>query len=91
MAQHGPVFHGIELVSNNVTPATRGQAEALLRATPMPATGSSDGHVPAAVGCYYSEFPGPIRSMADFVLALRRGESRPGHTAGAWEAAGPVG
>lgn len=90
VAQHGPVFHGVELVSNNVTPETRRLTETLLRATPMPATGSSDGHVPDAVGCYYSEFSGPIRSMAEFVLALQRGESRPGHTPGLWEAAGPV-
>lgn len=90
VAQHGPSFHGVELVSNNVTPATRGLTEAALRATPMPATGSSDGHVPGAVGCYYTETPGPVRTMADFVLALQRGETRPRHTPGAWEAAGPV-
>ena len=90
VARHGPSFHGVELVSNNVTPATRRQTEAALKATPMPATGSSDGHVPAAVGCYYTETPGPVRTMADFVTALRRGETRPRHTPGAWQAAGPV-
>ena len=90
IAQHGPAFDGVELVSNNVTPETRRLTEAALRLTPMPATGSSDGHEPDAVGCYYTEFPGPIRTMADFVAALRRGEARPGHTPGAWEAAGPV-
>ncbi len=90
IAQHGPVFDGVELVSNNVTPETRKLTERALQATPMAATGSSDGHVPAAVGCYYTEFPGPIRTMADFVLALQRGESRPRHNPGAWQAAGPV-
>ena len=90
IAQHGPVFDGVELVSNNVTPETRRQTERALRATPMAATGSSDGHAPDAVGCYYSEFPGPIRTMGDFVLALRRGESRPRHNPGRWQAAGPV-
>ncbi len=62
IAQHGPSFDGVELVSNNVTPETRKPTEAALRATPMPATGSSDGHVPEAVGCYYTEFPGRIRA-----------------------------
>ena len=90
IAQHGPVFDGVELVSNNVTPETRRQTEAALRVTPMPATGSSDGHVPDAVGCYYTEVPGPIRTMADFVAALQRGETRPRHNPGAWQAAGPV-
>ena len=90
IARHGAVFDGVELVSNNVTPQTRRQTEATLRITPMAATGSSDGHVPAAVGCYYTEVPGPIRTMADFVAALQRGETRPGHTPGAWQACGPV-
>ena len=90
IAQHGPVFDGVELVSNNVTPETRKLTERTLKTTPMPATGSSDGHVPAAVGCYYTEFPGPIQSMSDFVLALQRGESRPRHNPGHWQAAGPV-
>jgi len=91
VAQHGPVFDGIELVSNNVTPETRALAEKMLRATPMPATGSSDGHVPEAVGCYFTEVPGLIRTINDFVTALHRGESRPRHRAGAWQACGPVG
>ena len=90
IAQHGPSFHGVELVSNNVTPATRKQTAAALRVTPMPATGSSDGHVPEAVGCYYTEVPGLVRSMADFVLALQRGETCPRHNPGHWQAAGPV-
>ena len=90
IAQHGPSFDGVELVSNNVTPETRRLTERALQATPMPATGSSDGHVPAAVGCYYTEVPGTILSMPDFVAALHRGDTRPGHTPGAWQAAGPV-
>ena len=90
IAQHGTVFDGVELVSNNVTPETRELTERTLKTTPMPATGSSDGHVPDAVGCYYTEFPGAIRTMSDFVLALQRGESRPRHNPGHWQAAGPV-
>ena len=90
VAQHGPVFDGVELVSNNVTPETRAKAEALLKATPMGVTGSSDGHQPDAVGCYYTEFPGQVATMADFVAALRRGDGRPRHRAGAWQTSGPV-
>ena len=44
----------------------------------MGATGSSDGHEPEAIGCYYTEFPGPIETLADFVAALRAGTGRPG-------------
>jgi predicted metal-dependent phosphoesterase TrpH len=90
VAQHGPAFDALELVSNNVTPQTRRRTEELLRVQPMGATGSSDGHVPDAVGCYYTEFPGTIATMADFVAALRHRAGRPRHRAGAWQASGPV-
>lgn len=90
VAAHGPSFDAVELVSNNVTFETRRKAETLLRATPMGTTGSSDGHVPDAVGCYFTEFPGPVRTMADFVAALRHQAGRPRHRPGAWQACGPV-
>ena len=87
---HGPNFDGIELVSNNVTPDTRSKAQTLLDKHPMGATGSSDGHVPEAVGCYYTEFPGEVKTIRDFVAALRSKAGKPRHRAGAWQAAGPV-
>jgi predicted metal-dependent phosphoesterase TrpH len=90
VAQHGPVFDALELVSNNVSPETRRRTERLLEALPMGATGSSDGHEPDVVGCYYTEFPRPIATMADFVAALRRREGRPGGRPGVHLAAGPV-
>jgi predicted metal-dependent phosphoesterase TrpH len=90
VAEHGAVFDGIELVSNNVTPETRAKAEALLQKHPMGTTGSSDGHVPDAVGCYYTEFPGEVKTIRDFVEALRSKQGRPRHRPGAWQAAGPV-
>ena len=90
VAQHGPVFDAVELVSNNVTPETRAKAEALLKATPMGATGSSDGHDPEAVGCYYTEFHGEVKTIRDFVQALRHQNGRPRHRAGAWQSSGPV-
>jgi predicted metal-dependent phosphoesterase TrpH len=90
VTEHGPVFDGLELVSNNVTPETRRKTEDLLRAWPMGVTGSSDGHEPAVVGCYYTEFAEPIESLADFVAALRAGHGRPGHRTGAPQTSGPV-
>lgn len=83
-------FDGLELVSNNVTPETRAKVEALLAESPTGVTGSSDGHEPRVVGCYYTEFPGAIASMAEFVAALRTRSGRPGHTAGRPRASGPV-
>ena len=71
VAEHGPAFDALELVSNNVTPETRRKTERLLARHPMGATGSSDGHEPDVVGCYYTEFPGAIATLADFVAALR--------------------
>jgi hypothetical protein len=90
IAQHGPVFQGLEYVSSNVTRETRGLADSLLRTTPLPATGSSDAHDVETLGCYFSEFDGAIETMADFVAALRRGSVRPRHREGARLTSGPV-
>jgi predicted metal-dependent phosphoesterase TrpH len=89
--EHGDGLAGVELVSNNVTPETRAQTERLLRRRRLATTGSSDGHQPEVVGCYFTEFPGPIRTMAEFVAALKRGEGRPRPRAGVWLASGEVG
>jgi predicted metal-dependent phosphoesterase TrpH len=83
VAQHGPVFDALELVSKNVSPQTRHKTEKLLRKHKMGATGSSDGHEPETVGCYFSEFPGPITTMADFVAALHAKSARARHRPGA--------
>lgn len=90
IAQVGPVLHGVEYVSNNITKETRAQTDKLLKTTPMPATGSSDAHDTPELGCYYSEFDAPIESIADFVAALRRGAVRPRHREGARLSSGPV-
>jgi predicted metal-dependent phosphoesterase TrpH len=90
VAQHGPVFHGVEYVSNNVTPETRALTDALLRTLPTPATGSSDAHDAETLGCYYSEIDAPVASIADFVSALRRGKVRPRHRVGVRLSSGPV-
>jgi predicted metal-dependent phosphoesterase TrpH len=90
VAEHGPAFDALELVSNNVTPETRRKAERLLREHPMGATGSSDGHELEAIGCYFTALPGPVDTMADFVAALKDRRGRPGHRPGAWQASGPV-
>jgi predicted metal-dependent phosphoesterase TrpH len=90
VARHGPAFDALELVSNNVTPATRSKTAQLLRQHAMWATGSSDAHDPDPIGCYYTEFPGVIETMADFVTALRQRTGRPRHRVGAQLASGPV-
>lgn len=87
---HGASFDALELVSNNVTPDTRAKTEQLLSSHPMGTSGSSDGHEPEIIGCYYSEFPGAIETMADFVTALKRRVGRPRHRAGAPQTSGPV-
>lgn len=93
VARHGAsAFDALELVSKNVTPETRARAERLLRAQRLGTTGSSDGHAADEIGCYYTEFPSPIRSIADFVAALRRRAGRPRHRPGSpYLASGPVG
>lgn len=88
--QNGEVFDALELVSNNVSTETRAMTSRLLEGKSMGATGSSDGHDPEAVGCYYSEFDDPIRTMADFVRALKARRVRPRHRPGAFLFSGPV-
>ncbi len=89
---NGPAFEALELVSNNVTAATRHQTERVLREYPtLGATGSSDGHDRGTIGCYYTEFPGTIATIADFVAALKARAGRPRHRVGATLASGPVG
>jgi len=90
IAAHGPVFAALELVSNNVTRETRQKTERLLREHPMGATGSSDAHDPETIGCYFTEFPGRIEALADFVAALRQGTGRPRHRQDARLASGPI-
>jgi predicted metal-dependent phosphoesterase TrpH len=89
--EHGPVFDALEVVSNNVDRETRALTERLLARHPMGATGSSDGHDPEIVGCYYTEFPGPIDDLAAFVAALRQRLGRPGCRADGRLASGPIG
>jgi predicted metal-dependent phosphoesterase TrpH len=90
VAEHGPAFDAVELVSNNVTPETRRKTEALLREFRMAATGSSDAHELEILGCYYTEFDRPILSISDFVSALRSRRGRPRHRPDAPLACGPV-
>jgi PHP-associated len=92
VAEFGPAFDALELVSNNVSRETRSKTEALLRANPdMGATGSSDGHELSVIGCYFTEFEAPIVTIADFVAALHERRGRPRHRDGVHLASGPVG
>jgi predicted metal-dependent phosphoesterase TrpH len=90
IAEHGPVFDALELVSNNVDRHTRAKTRALLRKFPMGETGSSDAHEIGVLGCYFSEFPGRIETMSEFVAALRARQGRPGNRVGVYLSSGPV-
>jgi predicted metal-dependent phosphoesterase TrpH len=90
VAEHGPVFDALELVSNNVSRETRAKTEALLSEHPMASTGSSDAHEIDVVGCYFTEFEGPVESISEFVAALRDRRGRPRHRPGAYLTSGPV-
>ena len=52
--------------------------------------GSSDGHDPEVVGCYFTEFPGVINTMGEFVKALRARTGRPGNRKNGPLTSGPV-
>ena len=59
----------------------------------LDSSGCGEGHdsTDFQLGCYFTEFPEPIRTIADFVAALKRGVGRPGHREGVFLASGPVG
>ncbi len=88
--ENGPQFDALELVSNNIDRHTRAKTRALLNKFPMGATGSSDAHEIDVVGCYFTEFPGRIETMAEFVTAIRNRQGRPGNRAGVFLSSGPV-
>jgi predicted metal-dependent phosphoesterase TrpH len=90
VAEHGPVFDAVELVSKNIGVETRSKTEALLRTYPMAKVGSSDAHEISTIGCYFTEFDRPIDSIRDFVAALRDRSGRPGFRGGIPLASGPV-
>ena len=90
VAEHGPAFDALELVSKNVTPDTRARTEHVLRRHGMGATGSSDAHEIETLGCYFTEFDRPIASIRDFAAALRAGRGRPRHRQGIPLSSGPV-
>jgi predicted metal-dependent phosphoesterase TrpH len=90
VADHGPVFDALELVSNNIYPETRAKTQGLLNQHPMAATGSSDAHEIGVAGCYFSRFPSRIETISEFVTALRERQGRPGHRKGVYLTSGPV-
>lgn len=90
LLDHGPVFDGLELVSNNVLSDMRPRIARAASKHKLGVTGSSDAHDDWVIGCYHTEFAGPIRTMADFVAAIRSGQGRPRHRIGAELTTGPV-
>ncbi len=53
-------------------------------------TGSSDAHEIDVLGCYFTEFPHRIESMAEFVLALCNRQGRPGNRLEVHLSSGPA-
>lgn len=91
IADVGPHFHGLELVSNNVIVPERLMTAATLGDHPhFAVTGSSDAHEPSVVGCYYSVFPERIHTMADFLVALKNRKSQPGYHPEKHLVSGPI-
>jgi hypothetical protein len=90
VAEHGPVFDALELVSNNIYRDTRAKTQGLLNQYPMGATGSSDAHEIDVVGCYFSNFTARIETISEFAAALRDRQGRPGHRNGVYLSSGPV-
>ncbi len=91
--QHGPVFQALELASKNVDSESRIKVESLLKRYPkLFGTGSSDAHQPGQIGCYFTEFKTPIKSLSDLIEALKQGQGVARHHSNnaLWQQSGPI-
>jgi hypothetical protein len=70
---------GLEVASTNLKPHEQRLAINLAQGLNKPMTAASDAHRLDAVGAYATEFHDPIRSMPDFVAAVKHGRVRPAH------------
>ncbi len=70
-------LEGIETASCNLTDNEQRLAKRLAHDLGIPPVASSDAHRIADVGRYATAFPDAIRSMAEFVLAVRGGRFSP--------------
>jgi len=73
-------FHAVEIKSCNLDESEQARGLQLSEYIKCPATASSDAHVIGDVGRYATEFPLPIRSMPEFVRAIKSGIFRPADT-----------
>ncbi|GIW87495.1 MAG: histidinol-phosphatase [Isosphaeraceae bacterium] len=88
--EYGVRLDALELVSNNMTLATRERTEQVWRRLGCGRTGSSDAHEREVVGCYFTEYEQPIRTLEDLVRGLKSRRFRPWHREGVNLTCGPV-
>jgi len=68
---------GLEAFNGSTAPHNNLYAYALSAELAIPAFGASDAHEIEAVGKYATVFPGRIRDEADFIEAVKAGNTRP--------------
>jgi predicted metal-dependent phosphoesterase TrpH len=66
-----PEFDGLELMTNNMDADGRRRAAQVRADYRLAGLGSSDAHDEKTLGCCYTEFADPLRSMKDVVRAIR--------------------
>jgi predicted metal-dependent phosphoesterase TrpH len=80
------LFDAVEGVNGSDTPAQNEVALRLAADMPLPPTGGSDCHAPAEIGRAATRLAHPVRSTAELVAELKRGQHAPlwRDTAGVW-------
>jgi len=91
LKRHAGDLDGLECASKNVESALKPRIDRALGRYPhLGRTGSSDSHEPETLGCFRSLFPEPIRTMPEFVAALRDRKAKPTPRPGSRLVAGPA-
>jgi len=70
-------FHAVEIKSSNLDEAEQERGLQLAEFLKLPTTASGDAHRVEDIGLYATIFPLPIRTMPDFVRAIKSGAFRP--------------
>jgi predicted metal-dependent phosphoesterase TrpH len=84
-----PDLDGLEMMSNNMDEECRRRTAAVQVRLGLAGVGNSDAHREEVLGCCCTEFPGPVRTSADLVAAIRGRRTVPRERAGQahWRAA----
>jgi predicted metal-dependent phosphoesterase TrpH len=79
-AESAPV-HALEAINGHTSPRANSRAATVVARRHLGGTGGSDAHALSDLGRAFTEFPEDSRSVESLLVAIRRGQTRPGGSA----------